>query len=136
MPYSCCELEVDIFYLMDQYISIYKQYVSDENQFLFATGALIAVIFFVFLIWKLITAGKVNRRGILLTGISGAGKTTILSQVLAGKEAETVTSLKENQGAYATEKGVLNLVDLPGAEAIRQKYFDQFTIFPNVGLKI
>lgn len=126
MPYSCCEVEVDTAYVMEQYIGIYKQYIGEENQLMFLAGVSLVSVLLLLLIWKLISAGKVKRRGIIITGISGAGKTTILSQALAGKETETVISLKENQGIYTTEKGVLNLVDIPGAEAIRQKFFDRF----------
>lgn len=126
MNYRCCEPVINMSYSIERYLDICKQYVGEENMTMFAMAASIVVTLVFFLLWKLIAGGKVKRRGILFIGLSGSGKTYLLSKILTGREIETVTSLKENQGGYAAEKGALNLIDIPGQEAIRQKYFDQF----------
>lgn len=126
MNYRCCDVPVNMSYSIKRYVDICKQYVGEENMTLFAVAVSLILVLFVVLLWKLLSAHKVKRRGILFVGLSNAGKTLLLSRILTGKAIETVTSLRENQEAFAAEKGALSLVDIPGQEAIRQKYFDQF----------
>nr|XP_039257004.1 signal recognition particle receptor subunit beta-like [Styela clava] len=126
MNYRCCEPIIDMSYSIERYLDICQEYVGEENMLYFVFGVSFIISLLFYLVWKLVAGGKVKRRGILFVGLSGAGKTYLLSKILTGQVIETVTSLKENQATYASEKGVLNIIDIPGQEAIRQKFFDQF----------
>ena len=54
----------------------------------------------------------------LLCGISDSGKTTILSQLVAGKTVQTYTSMQHNKFSYTLQQGTaaLQLVDVPGSD--------------------
>lgn len=74
-------------------------------------------------LWK---KRKTSRTDLLLTGLCDSGKTALFSQLLYSKESETFTSITENVGEYKCNKGVLRLVDIPGHERLRIKFFDQY----------
>lgn len=80
----------------------------------------ISVILF---LWK---KRRASRTDLLLTGLCDSGKTALFSQLLYSKESETFTSITENVGEYKCNKGVLRLVDIPGHERLRIKFFDQY----------
>lgn len=62
----------------------------------------------------------------LLTGLCDSGKTLLFSQLVLGEEKESFTSIKENLGVLQTTSGELRLVDIPGHERLRGKFFDQY----------
>ncbi|XP_064459268.1 signal recognition particle receptor subunit beta-like [Ornithodoros turicata] len=67
------------------------------------------------------------RRAVLIVGLSDSGKTLLYSQLVAQKKVETYTSMKENKSSVdIPKKAPLNLVDLPGNNRIRAKFFDNF----------
>lgn len=66
------------------------------------------------------------RRDILLTGLCESGKTLTWTQFILSEDRETYTSVKENVGGISMEKGNFRLVDIPGHERLRNKFFDQF----------
>ncbi|KAL3213125.1 hypothetical protein MRX96_035626 [Rhipicephalus microplus] len=67
------------------------------------------------------------RRGVLIVGLSDAGKTLLFSQLVGLKKVHTYTSIKENKASYKIpKKGSLNLIDLPGHDRIRVGFLDYF----------
>lgn len=67
------------------------------------------------------------RRGVLIVGLSDAGKTLLFSQLVGLKKVHTYTSIKENKASYnIPKKGSLNLIDLPGHDRIRVGFLDHF----------
>lgn len=61
---------------------------------------------------------------VLLTGLSGAGKTAIFSKIIFNKQKKTLCSLRENE---ADNKDLnLKLIDLPGADRLRDLYWEQY----------
>nr|SVE75986.1 EOG090X0C7N [Daphnia hispanica] len=84
---------------------------------------LITLAVFVFF-WR---RGRVSRRGICLVGLCESGKTLIFSQLIYKKAVESFTSMKENVGVLdIASKGALKLVDIPGHERVRQRFFDNY----------
>lgn len=59
---------------------------------------------------------------VLLTGLSDSGKTAIFSKIIYNKFKKTVTSLKENESTINELN--LELIDLPGAERLRGRYWE------------
>lgn len=68
-------------------------------------------------------------RDVLLCGISDSGKTTILSQLVAGKPVQTYTSMQHNKFPYSLDNGkaALALVDVPGSDRVRGQVVDKFS---------
>lgn len=87
----------------------------------------LAVVIITFLISVVIFIIKKFRKPInvvLLTGLSDSGKTAIFSKIIFNKFKKSVTSLKENE---ATIKELnLKLIDLPGADRLRESYWEQY----------
>ncbi|KAL8532559.1 hypothetical protein ACS0TY_008954 [Phlomoides rotata] len=98
---------------------------------LFAAIAALLFTVFLFLIIRLFKRGSSNT--ILLTGLSGSGKTVIFYQLRDGSSHQgTVTSMEPNEGTFTlhseTSKGKrkpLHLVDVPGHSRLRPK-LDEF----------
>ncbi|CAB0008962.1 unnamed protein product [Nesidiocoris tenuis] len=79
---------------------------------------------FFYLIYKRV---KGSKRGILLTGICGGGKTLIYSRLVLDAFKNTYTSIKENVSEYITDGGSsVQLVAIPGHERLREKFFAQY----------
>ncbi|XP_028173518.1 signal recognition particle receptor subunit beta [Ostrinia nubilalis] len=68
------------------------------------------------------------RRCILLTGLSDSGKTLIYVRLAYTQYRQTFTSMCENTEEYLTPAlpHSMLLVDLPGQERLRNKFFDQY----------
>ncbi|KYQ52253.1 Signal recognition particle receptor subunit beta [Trachymyrmex zeteki] len=88
---------------------------------LIASLVLIALVLFIF--WR-----KRKSRGniILLTGLSDSGKTLIYARLLYSQFVKTYTSVKENIGDITINYRSLRIVDIPGDERLRGKYFDKY----------
>lgn len=71
---------------------------------------------------------RLSRKDILITGLCESGKTLTWTQFLLSEERETFTSMKENIGGIQMEKGMFRLVDIPGHERLRSKFFDQYKV--------
>ncbi|XP_074030347.1 signal recognition particle receptor beta [Leptinotarsa decemlineata] len=70
---------------------------------------------------------KSSRQGILLTGLCDSGKTLIFSQLIHNKHIQSHTSIKENIANYVNSfNKLLRIVDIPGHERLRDKFFDQY----------
>lgn len=61
-----------------------------------------------------------------MTGLCDSGKTFVFSQLLYHKARETFTSISENIGEYQCGKGSVRIVDIPGHERLRAKFFEQY----------
>ncbi|KAJ8920053.1 hypothetical protein NQ315_011706 [Exocentrus adspersus] len=84
------------------------------------------VIVVTLILFALYKRRKSAKRGILLTGLCDSGKTLIYSQLLHNKNVQTHTSIKENIGTYIVNNDALNIVDIPGHERLRNKFFEQY----------
>lgn len=86
-------------------------------------AALAFIILVLFALWrKRKSAGHI----ILLTGLSDSGKTLIYARLLCSKFVKTYTSVKENAGSITVNNSSLRIVDIPGDERLRGKYFDKY----------
>lgn len=61
---------------------------------------------------------------VLLVGLSEAGKTALFTKLIFNKPKKSVTSLKENEATL--DDLSLKLVDLPGAERLRPRLWEQY----------
>lgn len=61
---------------------------------------------------------------VLLVGLSDSGKTAIFSKLIFNKAKKSVTSLKENEASI--DDFNLRIIDLPGAERLRSRYWEQY----------
>lgn len=69
---------------------------------------------------------RTSRTDILLTGLCDSGKTLLFSQLIYSKHKETFTSIAENVADYVVKGTEMRVVDIPGDERLRGKFFDQF----------
>ncbi|XP_003703176.1 signal recognition particle receptor beta [Megachile rotundata] len=98
-----------------------------DSQLMGILAAVIAIILtlVLFAIWR---KKRSVGNSILLTGLSDAGKTLIYARLLCSKFVKTHTSVKENVGDILVNNRFLKIVDIPGHERLRYKYFDQFKL--------
>ncbi|XP_019870565.1 signal recognition particle receptor subunit beta [Aethina tumida] len=85
----------------------------------------LVVILITVVIFALYKRKKTSRRGILITGLCDSGKTVIFSQLVHNKYVETHTSIKENIGNYTVNNQTLKIIDIPGHERLRDKFFEE-----------
>ncbi|XP_066995730.1 signal recognition particle receptor subunit beta isoform X2 [Anabrus simplex] len=81
------------------------------------------IFVFIVAVWS---RRKTSRRVVLLLGLSDSGKTLIFSRLLHDKFVNTYTSIKENVGDYIVKNSCLRIVDIPGHERLRYKFFDHY----------
>uniref|UniRef100_H2ZK96 Signal recognition particle receptor subunit beta n=1 Tax=Ciona savignyi TaxID=51511 RepID=H2ZK96_CIOSA len=128
MDRSCCEIRLEMQSSISFYKSMLDSYGISQN-LIGIIGSLILVILTT-VIWKLTFGRSAHRTGILLAGLSDAGKTILFTQLTAGVAKETHTSLKENEAQYLVannqNKTALTVVDLPGHDAIRLQYLEKY----------
>ncbi|XP_076637564.1 signal recognition particle receptor beta isoform X1 [Colletes latitarsis] len=111
---------------MEKYIKLLKDHDMD-SQFMGIVVAVIVIILtiVIFAIWR---RKKSIGNSVLLTGLSDAGKTLLYARLLYSKFVKTHTSVKENTGDITINNRVLKIVDIPGYERLRYKYFDRFKL--------
>ncbi|ODM86827.1 Signal recognition particle receptor subunit beta [Orchesella cincta] len=70
---------------------------------------------------------KTKGRTVLLVGPTDVGKSSMFSQIVGGKNIQTVTSVTPNEGEYIplNGKAALSIKDLPGHERVRIKFWDE-----------
>ncbi|XP_018371600.1 PREDICTED: signal recognition particle receptor subunit beta [Trachymyrmex cornetzi] len=93
---------------------------------LVAAFVLITLVLFVF--WR---KRKPKGNIILLTGLSDSGKTLIYARLSCTQFVKTYTSVKENIADIKINKSYyrfLRIVDIPGDERLRGKYFDKYKL--------
>uniref|UniRef100_A0A1B6EHE8 Signal recognition particle receptor subunit beta n=1 Tax=Cuerna arida TaxID=1464854 RepID=A0A1B6EHE8_9HEMI len=91
-------------------------------------GVIVAVIAVVitillFVLWQ---RRQNARRGVLILGLCDAGKTLVFSRLLYNRHILTHTSIRENCGELIVNSGYLRVIDIPGHERVRFKFFDQY----------
>lgn len=74
-------------------------------------------------VWK---KKRSARTDVLLMGLCDSGKTFLFTSLVLDEKKETFTSIKENLAYLTTSRGELRLVDVPGNERLRGKFFDQY----------
>ncbi|XP_055609295.1 signal recognition particle receptor subunit beta [Uranotaenia lowii] len=87
--------------------------------------AILVILITILLLWVW-KKKRTVRSDVLLAGLCDSGKTLLFSRLIFDDEKETFTSIKENVGHLATAKGEIRLVDIPGHERLRGKFFDQY----------
>jgi len=95
-----------------------------------AVGIALIVIFLTILILRL-AGGKASRaRTILLVGLAESGKTRIFAQLVSGVPVDTVTSMQQTETEVELTDGrrtkKFTLIDIPGYDRLRSKYWDDF----------
>ncbi|OWR41110.1 signal recognition particle receptor beta subunit [Danaus plexippus plexippus] len=86
----------------------------------------IIVLLFTLVFWWCFSRRRHLRRSVLLTGLSDSGKTLLFVRLSYSQYRQTFTSMKENIEEYITSNNALRIVDLPGQERLRNKFFDQY----------
>jgi len=94
----------------------------NNPMFLPVVVAVIVVLITIFFLLR----RKSKTRSVLLVGPTDVGKSAMFSQVVGGKNLQTVTSVLPNEGEYIPSNGspALTIKDLPGHERVRIKYWD------------
>ncbi|CAH2048526.1 unnamed protein product, partial [Iphiclides podalirius] len=86
----------------------------------------VILLIFTILFWWCFSRRRHLRRSVLLTGLSDSGKTLLFVRLAYSQYRQTFTSMKENVEEYSTSNKSLRIVDLPGQERLRNKFFDQY----------
>ncbi|KAL4707819.1 hypothetical protein ACJJTC_001765 [Scirpophaga incertulas] len=86
----------------------------------------VIILIFTLLIWWCLTRRRLQRRGVLLTGLSDSGKTLLFVRLVYSQYRQTFTSMKENVEEYINSNSSLRIIDLPGQERLRNKFFDHY----------
>lgn len=73
---------------------------------------------------KLLSGSSSSGKSVLLIGLPDAGKTVLYSRLSTGSFVRTVTSMKANEAEFNVGKRTYHLVDLPGYDRLRIKYWD------------
>lgn len=68
------------------------------------------------------------RSDILLTGLCESGKTVLFGQLLESSCMETFTSVSENIAEYKGNNISARIVDIPGHERLRLRFYDQYKV--------
>ncbi|EZA52398.1 hypothetical protein DMN91_012475 [Ooceraea biroi] len=98
---------------------------KNSNMQLLSLLAAVLVIFITLVLFTLWRRRRSIGRSILLTGLSDSGKTLIYARLMHSTFVRTYTSVKENVGDMSAGKSSLRIVDIPGDERLRSKYFDK-----------
>ncbi|KAK2576000.1 hypothetical protein KPH14_007359 [Odynerus spinipes] len=85
----------------------------------------ILITLVLFAIWR---RRKSVGQNILLTGLSDGGKTLIYARLLCSKFVQTHTSVKENIGDIIINNKSVKIVDIPGDERMRYKFFEKYKL--------
>ncbi|XP_069359411.1 signal recognition particle receptor subunit beta [Maniola hyperantus] len=94
---------------------------------LYITLLSVVVLLVTLLFWWFLSSRRHLRRSVLFTGLSDAGKTSLFVRLAYSEFRQTFTSMKENIEDYDTSNNkTLRIVDLPGQERLRNKFFDQY----------
>ncbi|XP_046468639.1 signal recognition particle receptor subunit beta [Neodiprion pinetum] len=98
---------------------------NENTQFI---GMLVAVftIFITLVVFAVWRRRRSVGRSLILAGLSNAGKTLLYTRLLHSKYVATHTSVKENIGDVTINNSALRIVDIPGHERLRQKFFDNY----------
>lgn len=83
----------------------------------------LVTLIIVFGLWRF---RRSSRRGVLFMGLCDSGKTLLFSQLLYDKQCSTLTSVKENIGDYNVNNKQLRVIDIPGHERVRPKFFEKY----------
>ncbi|KAJ0176730.1 hypothetical protein K1T71_007909 [Dendrolimus kikuchii] len=86
----------------------------------------LVVLLFTLVFWWCFSRRRTVRKSVLLTGLSDSGKTLLFVRLAYSQYRQTFTSMKENVEEYITSNKSLKIVDLPGQERLRNKFFDQY----------
>uniref|UniRef100_A0A2A4J116 Signal recognition particle receptor subunit beta n=1 Tax=Heliothis virescens TaxID=7102 RepID=A0A2A4J116_HELVI len=86
----------------------------------------VIVLLFTLVFWWCFSRRRQLRKSVLLMGLSDSGKTLLFVRLAYSQYRQTFTSMKENVEEYLTSNNSFKIVDLPGQERLRNKYFDQY----------
>ncbi|KAH9628824.1 hypothetical protein HF086_004984 [Spodoptera exigua] len=86
----------------------------------------VIVLLFTLVFWWFFSRRRQVRKSVLLMGLSDSGKTLLFVRLAYSQYRQTFTSMKENIEEYITSNDALKIVDLPGQERLRNKFFDQY----------
>ncbi|KAM0937578.1 putative small GTP-binding protein [Dioscorea sansibarensis] len=105
----------------------FEQWIHEQpKEQLYAAIVVVVLTFLIFIVYRILNRGQ--RNTIVLTGLSGGGKTILFYQLRDGTPHQgTVTSMEPNSGTFLLhseleKKGKIkpiNLVDVPGHSRLR-----------------
>ncbi|XP_054153910.1 signal recognition particle receptor subunit beta-like [Oppia nitens] len=110
--------------------SLAKQLVTFYDKNYTYVAIIVAVIAVVLpILFYYIFSRKSQRNAVILVGLSDAGKTVLFSQLIAKKFVTTVTSMQQISAFLKLTNGkTIELIDIPGFERLRMKYFDDYKV--------
>ncbi|XP_049873393.1 signal recognition particle receptor subunit beta [Pectinophora gossypiella] len=114
---------------MDTQSDVVKEKIHTEpylNDPVYITLLSLLVLILTLLFWWFIGRRHVQRRSVLLMGLSDSGKTLLFVRMVFGQYRQSFTSMKENVSDYLSINSKVRIVDLPGEERLRMKYFDSY----------
>ncbi|GJQ71275.1 SrpRbeta [Trypoxylus dichotomus] len=88
----------------------------------------IVVVLITLVLFLIYRNRSVSRRSVLLTGLCNSGKTVLYARLVHRQSIETFTSMKENTGEYVINGTSLKIIDIPGHERVRDKFFERYKI--------
>ncbi|XP_047511057.1 signal recognition particle receptor subunit beta [Pieris napi] len=103
---------------------IHTDPILNDPRYITLLSVILLVVTLVF--WWCFSRRRAQRNSVLLTGLSDVGKTLLFVRLVYSQYRQTFTSMKANVEEYITSNNTLRLVDLPGQERLRNKFFDQF----------
>ncbi|XP_075215794.1 signal recognition particle receptor beta [Lycorma delicatula] len=103
-----------------------KTFIRADDSQIFGVIVAVIAVFITLVLFALWRRRKNARRGILVMGLCDSGKTLIFSHLLYKRYVMTHTSIKENIGDYLIKNDFLRIIDIPGHERLRGKFFDQY----------
>lgn len=95
---------------------------NEMNEVYFTILAILIAIIAVYLLDRNRRKKSVNV--LLLTGLSGSGKTALFTKLVFNKQKKSFSSLRENE-AHNKELN-LRIIDIPGSERLRNHYWERF----------
>ncbi|XP_053208850.1 signal recognition particle receptor subunit beta-like [Panonychus citri] len=112
---------------MDNYINLIMDKlppsIRDDKSTLVALGVTLLVLFVTLIVLGFISKSRKGSR-VLLLGLSDSGKTVLFSQLVGSKSVSTFTSMKQNECQLVLPKRSVALIDIPGFERLRDKYWN------------
>ncbi|RWS26630.1 hypothetical protein B4U80_02158 [Leptotrombidium deliense] len=112
----------------DSYLNI--QYLmelqKDPNFTLYAALLAVFVILLSIIIIRLLFGKSKSGKNILIVGLSDAGKTLIFTRLISERFVKTVTSMNKIEAEISVNNKNVTVVDLPGFDRLRQKFWDDF----------
>lgn len=102
---------------------IHTEPILNDPRYITLLSLIVLAVTLIF--WWIFSRRYTLRNSVLLMGLSDSGKTLLFVRLAYSQYRQTFTSMKENIEEYITSNKTLKIVDLPGQERLRNKFFEQ-----------